>query len=313
MPSSRKKPAQPHDKLFRHSMLLPKVARQFLEAWLPPEFLALVDWSTLSVQKISGTDESLKERREDVVYRIQASGNPVHFYLLLEHQSNPHPRMVLRCLEYELAIWRGEPNAKLLPLVIPIVVHPGPGKWGCARRLREIIQIPAELAKWAEEFLPDAGYLLAELAGHPMERLASGSLGQAVMAALQAERRGKLSYRQVKKIVETLYADGNSPEATRLARQLWTYLLEHSELKDPQIREIVQTTVPQHNQTKFMSTAQRLRQEGRQEGQWIGKIQLLEQMMGKKPTAHNVLESESVAELTARFEKLDKEYRARFR
>ena len=60
-------------------MLLPKVARQFLEAWLPSEFLALVDWSTLAVQKVSGLDETLKERREDVVYRIKASGKPVHF------------------------------------------------------------------------------------------------------------------------------------------------------------------------------------------------------------------------------------------
>jgi len=294
-------------------MLLPKVARQFLEAWLPSEFLALVDWSTLAVQKVSGLDETLKERREDVVYRIKASGKPVHFYLLLEHQTRPDRRMALRCLEYALVLWRGETKSKPLPLVIPIVVHPGPGAWKSPRRLRELIEVPTEIARWAQEFIPDAGYLLAELSGHPMERLASGSLGRAVMAALQAERRGKLSYRQVKSIVETLYADGNSPEATRLARQLWTYLLEHSELKDPEIVAIVESTIPQRQRKTFMSTAQRLRQEGRQEGQWIGKIELLEQMMGGKPTAPKTLESETVAGLKVRFQKLEQEYRSRFR
>lgn len=72
-------PVHTHDKLFRHSLSLPKVARQFLEAWMPPEFLRLVNWSTLSVQKVSGTDESLKELREDVVYRIEVKGRPMHF------------------------------------------------------------------------------------------------------------------------------------------------------------------------------------------------------------------------------------------
>jgi hypothetical protein len=55
-------------------------------------------------------------------------------------------------------------------------------------------------------------------ANHPMERLASGALGQAVMAALQSERRGKMQYQQVKKIVETLFSEDSEPEATRLAR-----------------------------------------------------------------------------------------------
>ena len=257
-------------------MLLPKVARQFLEAWLTSGFLALVDWSTLAVQKVSGLDETLKERREDVVYRIKASGKPVHFYLLLEHQTRPDRRMALRCLEYALVLWRGEAKTKPLALVVPIVVHPGPGAWPSPMRLRELIEVPSEIADWAGKFIPDAGYLLAELTGHPMENLASGSLGRAVMAALQAERRGKLGYRQVKKIVETLYAEGNSPEATCLSRQLWTYLLAHSELKDPEIEAIVESTIPQRQRKTFMSTAQRLRQEGRLEGRQGAIIQLLE-------------------------------------
>jgi predicted transposase YdaD len=262
---------------FRHSMHLPRVAKQFLEAWMPPEFLCLVDWSTLAVQKVSGTDESLKELREDVLYRIEARGRPVHFYILLEHQSRPDPRMALRCLEYILALWRREKSRKkLLPMVIPLVVHPGPGRWAAPRRLKSLVDVPEELGGWADLFLPDAGYLLAELANHPMERLASGSLGQAVMAALQSERRGKMQYRQVKKIVETLFSEDSEPEATRLARQLWAYLLAHSELKSPEIQQIVQSTVPPLNRKNFMSTAERLRQEGRQEGRQEAIIKLLQ-------------------------------------
>ncbi|MEI6071567.1 MAG: hypothetical protein WCS31_07230 [Verrucomicrobiae bacterium] len=41
------------------------------------EFLALVEWSTLRVEKISGISEALAERREDLLYRIKVAGNPL--------------------------------------------------------------------------------------------------------------------------------------------------------------------------------------------------------------------------------------------
>lgn len=265
-------PHQPHDKLFRHSLSLPKVARQFLEAWLPNEFLALVDWKTLTIQKVPTTDETLSERREDVTYRVQAAGRAVCFYILIEHQSRTVPDMALRCLEYTLPLWRKERASsklsKKLPLVIPLVVHPGPGRWRSVRRLLDLMDIPEEITSWARTFAPDCGYLLAELAGHPMEKLASGSTGQAVMAALQADRQGKLGYENVRRIVATLHLDPDAPEVQAIARQLWTYLLHHSELKS---EEIVRSTVPETTQPDFMSTAELLKQEGRQEGRQEGQ------------------------------------------
>jgi predicted transposase YdaD len=56
-----------HDSLFREVFSLPLVARQFLTRWLPREFVELVDWSTLRVEKISGVNTALVERQEDFV------------------------------------------------------------------------------------------------------------------------------------------------------------------------------------------------------------------------------------------------------
>ena len=56
-----------HDILFREGFSLPGVARQFLTRWLAPEFIELVDWSSLEIQKISGINTALAERHEDVV------------------------------------------------------------------------------------------------------------------------------------------------------------------------------------------------------------------------------------------------------
>ena len=76
---SEEKTHHSHDRIFRHAMSLPLVARQFLETWMPKEFLALVEWPTLRVEKISGISEALAERREDLLYRIEVAGKPVCF------------------------------------------------------------------------------------------------------------------------------------------------------------------------------------------------------------------------------------------
>ena len=66
------------------------------------------------------------------------------------------------------------------------------------------------------------------------------------------------------------FTDGDSPDVTFLSRQLWTYLLHHSELKNSEIEQIVQSTIPNKRKRNFMSTAQRLKLEGRQEGRQEG-------------------------------------------
>jgi hypothetical protein len=56
-----------HDKIFRHAFSLPVVARQFLRKWLPSEMVAQINWKTLKVNPVSGINEALAERREDIV------------------------------------------------------------------------------------------------------------------------------------------------------------------------------------------------------------------------------------------------------
>ncbi|MFM8765812.1 MAG: Rpn family recombination-promoting nuclease/putative transposase [Spartobacteria bacterium] len=266
-----------HDRLFRHAMSLPLVARQFLETWMPKEFLNLVEWSTLRVEKISGISEPLMERREDILYRIDIAGRAACFYLLFEHQSRPLRIMPLRVFEYTGLIWqnhRGDiESGRNLPLVIPIVIYPGPGKWSASRRLRDLIETPAQISQWAEGFVPDCGFLVIELAGLPMEKLADGRLARAVLAALQNERAGRMNFAEVQRIVAEIFAEPERREALAIANHLWSYLLHHSELQSREVSEIVNSTIPTEQKENFMSTAETLRQEGRQEGQIIAHQQ----------------------------------------
>ena len=272
---SEEKLPQSHDRIFRHAMSLPLVARQFLETWMPSAFLPLVDWSSLRVEKISGIDVSLAERREDVLYKIKVDQKPVSFYILFEHQTCPARIMAHRVMEYIGLVWqkhRGTIEAGgMLPLVIPVVVFPGPGKWTAVRRLRDLIEIPAEIAEWASAFVPDCGFFLVELDGVQWEKLADGCLARAVMGALQSERTGEMKFREVQRIVGELFAEPQREEAQKLAKHLWRYLLYHSELQSREVCEIVESTIPAEQKEKFMSTADILRQEGEQKGRQEGR------------------------------------------
>ena len=142
-----------HDSLFREVFSLPLVARQFLTQWLPREFTELVDWSSMRVEKISGVNPALARRYEDVVYRIKAAGASVWFYLLVEHQSRPEMAMPLRVLEYTVLVWQEHRRefgvSRGLPLVVPVVLYPGPGRWAAPRRLREMMGVPESIRAWA--------------------------------------------------------------------------------------------------------------------------------------------------------------------
>lgn len=278
-----------HDTLFRQAFSLPLVARQFLTAWLPEEFVASVDWSTLAVHPVSGIDPDLAERRADVVYRVRTRHRPVHLYVLLEHQTRCDRWMARRLHEFHHLIWRehereadgGVPTAPGmpaagLPLVIPVVVHPGPGPWSAPRRLFDLLEVPPGLEPWARTFAPDAGYLVVELAGVDLPRLADGHLARAVLGALQAQREAGLGFERVRDLLTELFGEPQQDVALGLARFLWTYLLRHSELQAPEVRRIVTEIAPSVVRESFMSTADMLIQQGLEQGLERGLEQGLE-------------------------------------
>jgi len=57
--------------------------------------------------------------------------------VLFEHKSGPEGLTAFQLLRYMVRIWedfvKGHPGAKLLPAIVPVVVHHGEGGWTAAR------------------------------------------------------------------------------------------------------------------------------------------------------------------------------------
>ena len=321
---------QKHDRIFRSTFSVRSIARQFFETWLPPELLKSIRWTTLKRSEISGVDESLAERREDVLYEVQIAGQKVCLYILLEHQTRPDRLMPLRVLEQTLLIWKSYRKAAgsgaLLPMVIPFVVYLDTAPWNFPKTLRPMVDVPEALAGWQPQIVPDPGFVLLELGKLPMEQLANGAAARAVLAALQMERKGTLSAEQVTAVLREFLTEEQSREIVEVANKLWTYLLYCSDLQKEEVTAIVDATIkPEPRKEYFMSTAERLRQEGRMEGrmegleegmecgEWIGKVRVLEQLMGREQTPSQELAKLRLRQLQSRYQKLEKEYHGKYR
>jgi hypothetical protein len=93
--------------------------------------------------------------------------------------------------------------------------------------------------------------------------------------------------------------------ATELAALLWTFLLQASDLRQDEVRRIVEETIPSEEKEQFMSTAEMLKEEGRREGRKAALresvFDLLESRFGQIPAdlRESVLRIQDLAQLRA--------------
>ncbi|WP_162958720.1 Rpn family recombination-promoting nuclease/putative transposase [Nocardia yunnanensis] len=162
-------PSNPHDAYFRHVLARPADIAGELRAVLPTEIAARIDWGMLALQPCSFVSQHLRSRYSDLLFRTRLDGQEAFVYLLVEHQSRPDRMMPLRMMEYLVAIWnryiRDDPDEKMLPAIIPLVVHASPeGRpWLHPTELSELVDIDPATRAALGDHLPRFRFLLDDL------------------------------------------------------------------------------------------------------------------------------------------------------
>jgi hypothetical protein len=198
----------PNDAYFRQVFSDPRNAWDLLLGVLPAELLAAVDPSTLVEQETDFVDPELWLSVADLLFRAALRGAPGEecLFLLIEHQSTAPPLMALRVLAYVVRIWerwlrerrerRDLPAPTRLPLVVPVVVHQGPGRWPAARSVGDLIDVPEALLAIVAPFVPELHLLLDDLGDVSRSQVLARPGSDVVLVALavlQAARRGDLA------------------------------------------------------------------------------------------------------------------------
>jgi predicted transposase/invertase (TIGR01784 family) len=148
----------PHDSVFRRIFGVPANAASQLRAVLPSALAARLDLGRLAPVPGSFVDETLRWRHSDVLFTAPVDGRDAFVYVLVEHQSNDDPLMAFRVLRYVTRIWdqyeREHPGTRRLPMVIPLVVYQGPGRWASPVQLLEVIDLDPAGRQAVQAWLP---------------------------------------------------------------------------------------------------------------------------------------------------------------
>lgn len=142
-----------HDKTFKTSMADVRVARDFLEEYLPSAILSLIDLNSLKLSPNSYVDDNLNTFSSDVLYQVKMGNTWGYIYLLCEHQSSVDPLMAFRLWNYIIKIWADhlkQTGEKALPFIFPLVFYHGKEPYDGCRNLRDLIQAPIDII---EDFL----------------------------------------------------------------------------------------------------------------------------------------------------------------
>ncbi|MDO9106432.1 MAG: Rpn family recombination-promoting nuclease/putative transposase, partial [Methylovulum sp.] len=170
--------------LFSHPEMMVDLLKGFVnEAWVDQ-----CDFTSL--EKVSGSyvSDDLRDREDDLIWRVRWGDEWIYVYLLLEFQSTVDHFMAVRILGYLGLLYQdiirtGELKTQdKLPPVLPVVLYNGARPWQAPVNLDPLIHpAPAGL----ENYRPHISYLLLDEGRYEENYL--GSLKNLVAALFQLE------------------------------------------------------------------------------------------------------------------------------
>jgi len=78
-----------HDKYFKETFRLKRIAQSFLRRVLPKKTLPYLDLKNLTVESRDFSDDMFKETTADMLYKVPVKGTDeyINFFVLVEHKS----------------------------------------------------------------------------------------------------------------------------------------------------------------------------------------------------------------------------------
>ena len=218
------KERMPHDSAYKQFFSDPKMVESLLRDFVSADFIADLDFSTLERCSGSYVTDDLRERHDDIVWRVGwKKGSWCYVALLLEFQSTPDHWMALRTLSYttllllDLVKMGNVRENEGLPPVFPIVIYNGGKAW---KAPQEVAALFAPMPEGLKYYRPQHRHFLLDESRVPGEELdkSKGLVAQ----LLRLERAQEPE--QVRRIVKELIARLHGPEYLSLRRAFTVWL-----------------------------------------------------------------------------------------
>lgn len=263
-----------HDKIFKATFSSIQNVEGELRSVLPAELIKRMDFSTLRRCSGSSVDSLLKELHSDALFDVRVAGLEALVCILLEHQSRGFRMMPYRMLRYQIRPWDHHllenPNARRLPLILPIVVSNARRKWTGPTCVSQLIDVDDGLREALGDHIPKLRFILddlitlddAALRARPLT--AGGRLGLLLLKNLRGARDAVAAIvREARLLKETLAEPGGAGAL----RAIFQYTLEvDSTLDEQRLIRAVGPILGRYGQEVTMATLRQVRQQGLEQG-----------------------------------------------
>ncbi len=305
---------------------IPENARALFQNHLPPGIVAGIDWSSLTLAPGSFVKKSLRQTHSDLLFSVQCAGRPLLLYLLFEHQTTVDEAMPLRLLVTVAEILLSHHKKHGLPLapVIPFVLHQGPERWSVSTQFSDLLELPPGAGPELLAFQPVFRYALLDLTQFDPDREERDAHNRVVLQLMKLARENRIR-EFFRWLAGNFAAAVLTDELLRLS--LLYALHTDTSLDFDQIIHSLETNT--ELKKKAMSTAEHLMEQGRAKGRaegeargeargesrglWIGKVQVLEELMGLAVTQIEAFAGQDAEKIERRFDKLQARYAKQFK
>lgn len=289
---------QEHDHLFKLACSTPDAALAVVRAGLSEAVARGIDPRSLRVEPPSFlTGEPLSEDFRDVVLSCRLRGRPALIYVVIEHQRRVDPAMPLRIAVYVQrmwAWWRTEHPGEPLPVVLPIVVHQGPGPWTGPRSIADMLDAEPAVLEEVRPFMPGLELALLDLGALAPEAVAALAAPAFLRISLTLMRVVVIPGVSPEQILQILRVDLAAPVreliaqpggAERLGNAISYTVRRVKGLDMDAVREAAREAAGAKADEVVMSTAQELIDQGVQQGERNILERLLRKRFGALPAA----------------------------
>ena len=268
----------PHDKLFKEMESVKENARDLIESTFPKELLLGLDLDSLENDNNSYVDSNLKEYYSDLVFSCKyKSTQNIKITILFEHKSYKPDNEYLQLLQYILNIWNyAIKNNEKPPLVIPMIYYHGSKKW----EVKPLSSYFPGVDETLKQFIPEFKYILTDLTKLSDKTIIDtfNSAINKVLALLLKHISDEQYLKDQFKYIFSLLIDYFGEEKRELVITFLLYILNTTDIERNYIDKELSNISPEGGQI-IMTTAMKIRQEGKQEGRVEEKMETAKKML----------------------------------
>lgn len=179
---------QLEDASYKQLYSSPAMVRNLVSGFIPDGWLHGLDFGTLECIPCHYVSDDLRQRANDMVWRVRADDEWLYLYLMMEFQSTVDPGMPVRIMSYLGLLYQSLIRKEYvkprrgIPPVLPIVLYNGEGPWDAPT---DIAAMLPDVPGLVGDYLPKLKYLLLDSGRISKEQLRAMRNPVAVLMQLE--------------------------------------------------------------------------------------------------------------------------------